>query len=110
MTVGYLPQDGISVSGRSLYAEAESAFGDILVLQQKIEKADADLLEMDTDSEEYYELIDLIGEWEQQLEQFEPQKMKSRIERILTGMGFSLDDMGRDTGEFSGGVSLTTAS
>ena len=109
VTVGYLPQDGISVSGRTLYAEAESAFGDVLDLQQKIEKADADLLEMDTEAEEYYELIDLIGEWEQQLEQFEPQKMKSRIERILTGMGFSLDDMQRDTGEFSGGWQMRIA-
>lgn len=109
VTIGYLPQDGISVSGRTLYAEAESAFGDILDLQQKIEKADADLLEMDTEADEYYELIDAIGEWEQQLEEFEPQKMKSRIERILTGMGFSLDDMQRDTGEFSGGWQMRIA-
>lgn len=109
VTVGYLPQDGISVSGRTLYAEAESAFGDILMLQQKIEKADADLLEMDTEAEEYYELIDLIGEWEQRLEEFEPQKMKSRIERILTGMGFSLNDMERDTGEYSGGWQMRIA-
>jgi len=109
VTIGYLPQDGISVSGRSLYDEAQSAFGDILELQQKIEKADADLLEMDTEAEEYYELIDLIGEWEQRLEQFEPEKMKSRIERILTGMGFSLKDMDRDTGEFSGGWQMRIA-
>ena len=109
VTVGYLPQDGIQVSGRSLYDEAQSAFGDALDLQEKIEKADADLLEMDTEAEEYYELIDLIGEWEQQLEQFEPRKMKSRIERILTGMGFSMNDMERDTGEFSGGWQMRIA-
>jgi ATP-binding cassette subfamily F protein 3 len=109
VTVGYLPQDGISVSGQTLYDEAQSAFGDTLELQQKIEKADAELLDMDTEAEEYYELIDLIGEWEQQLEQYEPQKMKSRIERILTGMGFALKDMDRDTGEFSGGWQMRIA-
>ncbi|PXA03238.1 ABC transporter ATP-binding protein [Coraliomargarita sinensis] len=109
VSIGYLPQDGISVSGRSLYDEAKSAFGDILELQGKIEKADADLLEMDTESEEYYDLIDAIGDWELQLEEFEPQKMKSRIERILTGMGFSMDDMQRDTGEFSGGWQMRIA-
>lgn len=109
VNIGYLPQDGISVSGRTLYAEAESAFGNILELQEKIDQADAEILEMDTSSEEYYDLIDTMGEWEQQLEEFEPQKMKSRIERILTGMGFSLDDMQRDTGEFSGGWQMRIA-
>ena len=109
VNIGYLPQDGISVSGRTLYAEAESAFGNILELQEKIDKADAEMLDMDTSSEEYYDLIDAMGEWEQQLEEFEPQKMKSRIERILTGMGFSLSDLERDTGEFSGGWQMRIA-
>ncbi len=109
VTVGYLPQDGIHVHGKTLYAEAESAFGNVLELQEKIEKADAALLEMDTEAEEYYELIDTIGEWEQQLEEFEPQKMKSRIERILMGMGFKKSDFERDTGEFSGGWQMRIA-
>jgi ATP-binding cassette subfamily F protein 3 len=109
VSIGYLPQDGISVAGRTLYEEAKSAFGDILQLQGKIENADTQLLEMDTESEEYYDLIDAIGDWELQLEEFEPQKMKSRIERILTGMGFSMNDMQRDTGEFSGGWQMRIA-
>ncbi|MFU8847325.1 MAG: ribosomal protection-like ABC-F family protein [Opitutales bacterium] len=109
VSIGYLPQDGISVAGRSLFDEAKSAFGDILELQSKVEKADEQLLEMDTESAEYYDLIDAIGDWELQLEEFEPQKMKSRIERILTGMGFKMSDMERDTGEFSGGWQMRIA-
>jgi ATP-binding cassette subfamily F protein 3 len=108
-SVGYLPQDGISVSGQTLYDEAQTAFGDILELQAKIEKADEKLLEMDTEAPEYYELIDTIGEWEQQLENFEPAKMRSRIERILLGMGFKETDFARDTGEFSGGWQMRIA-
>ena len=109
VNIGYLPQDGISVSGKTLFAEAESAFGNIKQLQEKIEKAEADMLEMDTSEEAYYELIDQIGEWEQQLENYEPNKMKSRIERILIGMGFSEKDFERDTGEFSGGWQMRIA-
>lgn len=109
VTVGYLPQDGIEVSGKTLYAEAESAFGDILALQEKIAKADEAMLEMDTEAEEYYDLIEAVGEWEQKLEDFEPQKMKSRIERILLGMGFQQSDFQRDTGEFSGGWQMRIA-
>ncbi len=109
VTVGYLPQDGIHVCGKTLYSEAESAFSDILDLQQKIGKADTDLLEMDTEDPAYYELIDTIGQWEQQLENYEPQKMKSRIERILIGMGFHESDFERDTGAFSGGWQMRIA-
>jgi len=109
VSVGYLPQDGISVSGKTLFAEAESAFGDILQLQKNLEKAEEEMLEMDTSTDEYYDLIDLMGEWEQQLEDHEPSKMKSRIERILLGMGFSESDFERDTGEFSGGWQMRIA-
>lgn len=109
VSVGYLPQDGISVSGKTLYGEAESAFGDILELQKNLEKAEEEMLEMDTSANEYYDLIDLMGEWEQQLEDHEPAKMKSRIERILLGMGFSEGDFERDTGEFSGGWQMRIA-
>ena len=109
VSIGYLPQDGIHVSGKTLYAETQSAFGDILELQKKIESADAALLDMDTEAAEYYDLIDTIGEWEQQLENYEPQKMQSRIERILIGMGFQSTDFERDTGEFSGGWQMRIA-
>ncbi|WPJ95633.1 ABC-F family ATP-binding cassette domain-containing protein [Coraliomargarita algicola] len=109
VSVGYLPQDGIAVAGKTLFKEAESAFGDILELQKNLEKAEEEMLEMDTSTDEYYDLIDLMGEWEQQLEDHEPAKMKSRIERILLGMGFKESDFERDTGEFSGGWQMRIA-
>lgn len=109
VTIGYLPQDGIEVRGRTLYAEVETAFDDALMLQAKIEEADAKLAEMDTSSEEYYDMIDMIGGWEHKLEEHEPEKMKSKIERVLMGLGFAKEDMERDTGEFSGGWQMRIA-
>lgn len=109
VTLGYLPQDGIEVHGRTLFKEVETAFDDALELQAKIDEADEKLAEMDTSSEEYYDMIDLIGGWEQKLEEYEPEKMKSKIERVLMGLGFSASDMDRDTGEFSGGWQMRIA-
>ncbi len=109
VTFGYLPQDGIEVRGRSLYKEVETAFDGALELQAKIAEADERLGEMDTSSEEYYDLIDTIGGWEHQLEDYEPEKMKSKIERVLMGLGFSASDFERDTGEFSGGWQMRIA-
>ena len=109
VNIGYLPQDGIQTSGKTLFKEAETAFGDILELQDKIAKADEAMLEMDTSSEEYYDLIDALGEWEQKLEESQPDRIKSKIERILSGIGFELSDLERDTGEFSGGWQMRIA-
>lgn len=109
VTLGYLPQDGIEVSGCTLYKEVEKAFDGALELQAKIAEADERFAEMDTSSEEYYDLIDTIGGWEQQLEEYEPEKMKSKIERVLMGLGFAVSDMQRDTGEFSGGWQMRMA-
>ena len=40
VSIGYLPQDAISVSGNTLFKEAESAFGDVLELKKKIDQAE----------------------------------------------------------------------
>lgn len=109
VSLGYLPQDGITAKGRSLYEEVESAMGDVLGLQAKLDEATERMYEMDPASEEYYELIDIMGEWELELEDHEPAKLRSRIERTLRGLGFSNEDMARDTGEFSGGWQMRIA-
>jgi ATP-binding cassette subfamily F protein 3 len=109
VTLGYLPQDGIEVKGKTLIEEVATAFEDALELQKNIDEADEKMMEMDTSSEEYYDLLDQIGAWEQKLETHEPAKMKSRIEKTLMGLGFAVSDFERDTGEFSGGWQMRMA-
>lgn len=108
-TIGYLPQDGISVKGSTLFEEAGKAFADALALRERLDEAEVRLGDMEPDAEEFYDLIDLMGAWEEQLAAYEPAKMKSRIEKVLMGMGFPLSDMDRDVGEFSGGWQMRIA-
>jgi ATP-binding cassette subfamily F protein 3 len=109
VTLGYLPQDGIELKGKTLYGEVSSAFEDALALQKNIDEADEQMMDMDTSSEEYYDLLDQIGAWEQKLESHEPEKMKSKIEKTLMGLGFAEPDFERDTSEFSGGWQMRMA-
>ena len=108
-TVGYLPQDGLESHGKTLYAEVESAFDDILSLRKKIEAADAELQTLSPNSDEYRETLELIASWERRLEDADAAKLRSRVETILHGLGFSQNDMERDTGEFSGGWQMRIA-
>lgn len=108
-TVGYLPQDGISASGSTLREEAAKAFAGVVELKEKLDEAEIKLGEMDPDTEEFYDLIDLMGGWEQQLAEYEPEKMNARIEKVMMGMGFSIADMDRQVDEFSGGWQMRIA-
>ena len=109
VTFGYLPQDGIEMHGRTLFKETELAFADVLGLKAKVEEAEERLDEMDTSSEEFYETLELIGEWEHRLEDLDAGKLPSRIESVLLGLGFSSSDMHRKTEEFSGGWQMRIA-
>ena len=64
---------------------------------------------MDPSLEEYYDLLDVIGGLEHRLEDLDAVKLKSKIEKVLLGLGFSMDDMERDCGEFSGGWQMRIA-
>lgn len=108
-TVGYLPQDGISVTGCTLREEAGKAFADANAIKAKLDEAETELGEMEPDTDEFYDLIDMMGAWEEQLAAFEPEKMNARIDRVFSGMGFSKEDMDRSLDEFSGGWQMRIA-
>lgn len=109
VTVGYLPQEGMTVAGRSLFAEMETAFPDLLAIRHNLEEASARLHILDSASEEYRETLELIGEWEHRLEDLEADRARAKIERILHGLGFEHDDLDRGTAEFSGGWQMRIA-
>ncbi|MDP2886916.1 MAG: ABC-F family ATP-binding cassette domain-containing protein [Ignavibacteria bacterium] len=103
VTVGYLPQEGVAVSGRTLYKEAESAFEDVLEVQRELEEAQSNLESLNPESEEYAETLEIYGELQHKLEDLDAFRMKSKVERVLMGLGFFVSDLERMTEEFSGG-------
>jgi len=109
VTIGYLPQDGIIAADRSLYEEVESAFENVLTLTAKIGEASTQLQSLNTESKDYHEILELIGTWERELENHDVEKLPSRIESVLQGLGFEQSDMERQTSEFSGGWQMRIA-
>lgn len=106
---GYLPQDGIHLTGHSLWEEAESAFAEAKRLQQNIDQLSAKLDHLDPSASNYSDLLQEIGELELRLEHFDPTRIKPRIESVLGGLGFQRGDFQRDCGEFSGGWQMRIA-
>lgn len=107
--VGYLPQEGIHVRGRTLWDETESAFGETLALREKIDRFSNELNHMDPRSSPYAEMLIEIGDLELQLDAMDPARMKPKIESVLKGLGFKDKDFVRDCSEFSGGWQMRIA-
>jgi len=107
--IGYLPQEGIHVKGRTLWEETESAFGETVALREKIDRLSNELEKLDPRSSPYGDLLEEIGELELLLDDVDPDRMKPKMERVLQGLGFSKKDFTRDCGEFSGGWQMRIA-
>ena len=107
--VGYLPQDGIKHSGSTLFDEAESAFENALEIKNKLEEASNQLGSLDTSSSEYAETLEIYGELQIDLDNYDIGKMKPTIEKVLSGLGFKDSDFNRKTEEFSGGWQMRIA-
>jgi len=109
VTTGYLPQEGVSTKGKTLYREVETAFEDVLILEKELEEAHKLLTEIDHTVPAYHETIEIAGELQHKLEDLDVYKMKGKIERVLMGLGFSIEDFQRQTEEFSGGWQMRIA-
>ncbi|MCB0721680.1 MAG: ABC-F family ATP-binding cassette domain-containing protein [Ignavibacteriae bacterium] len=109
-TIGYLPQDGIKLTGNTLYDEVYSSAGDINKIQQEIEDIEMEMESFDDhSSEEYMDLLTDYTELQERFSLLDGHKLKAKIERILTGLGFSREDFERMTDEFSGGWQMRIA-
>ena len=50
MTIGYLPQDGLALSGRTVFEECLSVFDELLGMEQELETLSVSLAELDPES------------------------------------------------------------
>lgn len=107
--VGYLPQDGIHISGAALLDEVLGSVGNIVELQLEVEELSAELSRLEASSPEYREALEEIGRLELILQDRDAASLRPRAESILRGLGFSEADFARDCGEFSGGWQMRIA-
>ncbi len=112
-TVGYLPQDGVTHSGRSLLDETAAAVEDLLLVKRRIEEIQEEIEKLTRagdagpgepgEIEELKALVEEQGKMHHHLESAEGYTIEVRIRQILSGLGFGEEDFPRPTDEFSGG-------
>ena len=108
-TAGYLPQDGLSLSGRTVFAECMSVFDELRAMEQELESLTHRIAELDHTSAEYADVADRYHRLEHEFQTRDGYSIEAEVGRVLMGLGFGKEDWARQTEEFSGGWQMRLA-
>jgi len=109
MTIGYLPQDGLALSGRSVFQECLSVFEHLHAMEREAEEITHTLSTADPKSKEYLAAADRYSEIADHLHVHDIYTLDAQVGAVLGGLGFSKEDWERKTEEFSGGWQMRIA-
>ncbi|MCK4352715.1 ABC-F family ATP-binding cassette domain-containing protein [candidate division WOR-3 bacterium] len=107
--IGYLPQESVTFRGRLLYNEMLSVFKPILALFETKKVIEEKLSKLGSGSQKYRELLKEYGELEEEIDKKEGYTIENKIEKVLSGLGFSEKDWHKPTETFSGGWEMRIA-
>ena len=108
-TIGYLPQEGIALTGRTLFVEARSALPQLTEIQHELTAIHDALERSDVSREEHEELVARYGDLQHRFEDLGGFRADAEVAKILTGLGFREDQFERPTATFSGGWQMRLA-
>ena len=106
---GYLPQDGLSLSGRTVFAECLSVFEELKAMEIEQEELTHKLATLDHEGAEYSDVADRFHHIQNEFIARDGYNIESKVGDVLRGLGFGADDWQRRTEEFSGGWQMRIA-
>src|SRR6202050_5530175 len=109
MTIGYLPQEGLELRGRSVFAECLSVFAELRDMEQELETLSTRLAEFDPETAEYAAAADRFSHLDSHFRAHNGYALDAQVGAVLDGLGFSKTDWSRQTQEFSGGWQMRIA-
>ena len=109
MTIGYLPQEGLELRGRTVFAECLSVFAELRAMEQELETLSTRLAEFDPVTAEYAAAADRFSFLDSHFRAHDGYALDAQVGAVLGGLGFSKHDWSRQTEEFSGGWQMRIA-
>jgi ATP-binding cassette, subfamily F, member 3 len=109
LTFGYLPQDGLALSGRSVFAECMTVFEHLRDLERELEQLMTRMSEVDHTSPEYAQIAERYHAIEHEFRVHDGYAIEAQVGTVLAGLGFRPEDWQRQTEEFSGGWQMRIA-
>jgi len=109
LMIGYLPQDGLTHSGRTVFEEASSAFQPLLDIKAEMHDIEHRLGDASVSQDEHDAMLVRYSELQDRFRLGDGYSMDLRIATVLRGLGFSPEDAARPAETFSGGWQMRIA-
>ena len=104
VTIGYLPQVMKLQDDTTVREETRKAFADNTKIAARLKKMEQEMSDRtDYESDSYSKLVEQFSQEHERYMMMGGENYEAEIERTLTGLGFTRDDLERPTKEFSGG-------
>jgi ATP-binding cassette, subfamily F, member 3 len=106
---GYLPQDGLSLSGRSVFAECMSVFASLQQMEVEMEELTDKMGDLDPAGPEYAQVADRFHHLDSEFRNRDGYAIEAQVGTVLAGLGFPHEEWSKRTEEFSGGWQMRIA-
>ncbi|MCC6748968.1 MAG: ATP-binding cassette domain-containing protein [Deltaproteobacteria bacterium] len=106
--IGYLPQDVLELAGETVLGSVLATVPGREEIAGRLAAAE-EALASETDEEEQLELARHLSELQEQVDHFDTYFNERQAIRLLVGLGFREQDLGRPTRELSGGWKMRAA-
>ncbi len=107
--IGYLPQDGLTYEGKTLFEESDTAFNYLHSVVDEMEKTAEKMQKSSEGDSKTDQLIELHHELQEILLAGNYYNRKEQIQQVLNGLGFKQTDLEKNCNEFSGGWQMRIA-
>jgi len=114
MSIGYLPQEGLRLAGRTIFEECLTVFDEIREMEGEIERLGAQMSELHQNGEneagdDYDSAAARFSLLQERFHALDGYALDAQVGAVLTGLGFGKQDWSRQTDEFSGGWQMRIA-
>ncbi len=109
VSIGYLPQEGLSLSGRSVFAECMTVFAGLRALEEEQEMLTRRMADLDPAGAEYAQVADRFHRAESEFQARDGYAIEAQVGSVLSGLGFPQREWKKHTEEFSGGWQMRIA-
>ena len=109
LTVGYLPQDGLLHTGRTILDEASSAFAGLLEVKREMHAIEERLGDATVAADEHDAMLERYSALQDRFRIGEGYNIDLKVATVLRGLGFTDDTFGQPTDSLSGGWQMRLA-
>jgi ATP-binding cassette subfamily F protein 3 len=109
LTVGYLPQDGLTHAGRTVFEEASSAFASLLDMKAEMHALEERLGDPSIPDAEHDAMLSRYSDLQEGFRLGDGYAIELKTATVLQGLGFRNSDFERLTDTYSGGWQMRLA-